>query len=128
MQFGELAALREAEWPRWAAECGLPYFPSCSPGWDATPRGAWHPSEPPDRFPWSPVVVDGSPAAFGAHVAAAEAFAATQCATHDGRPLEPATFLASWNEWTEGHAIEPAERAGDAWLAALPPRARLRRA
>ncbi|HYC76808.1 MAG TPA: glycoside hydrolase family 99-like domain-containing protein, partial [Planctomycetota bacterium] len=103
----------ESEWDGWARDCGLPYYPSVSPGWDATPRGVWHPDEPPDRFPWAPVVVDATPERFARHVAAAERW--TLAANGPGAPL----FIASWNEWSEGHAIEPSARDGDAWLRAL---------
>jgi hypothetical protein len=119
-EYDALVARREAEWPRWPVECGLPYFPSCARGWDARPRGVWHANASPDRFPWAPIVVGATPEKFGAHVAAAERFARTQRRTADGRALEPAVFLASWNEWTEGHALEPSEEHGEAWLAALP--------
>ena len=111
--YEELARLREAEWPQWETDCGLPYYPSAAAGWDATPRGVWHPDEPPHRFPWAPVVTDTTPERFGRHVAAAEAFATGRHG--DRAPV----FLASWNEWSEGHAIEPSAGYGDAYLRAI---------
>ena len=112
-RYDDLARRRESEWPSWAETTGLPYYPSVAVGWDATPRGVWHPDEPPDRFPWAPVVVDRAPASFARHVAAAEAYA---LARHG--PAAP-VMLASWNEWSEGHALEPSESDGDAYLRAL---------
>jgi hypothetical protein len=111
--YDELARRREAEWATWEAECGLPYYPSCAAGWDATPRGVWHPEEPPDRFPWAPIVTGATPARFGRHVAAAEEFSVSR------RGADAPVFLASWNEWSEGHAIEPSAACGDAYLRAL---------
>jgi hypothetical protein len=37
--------------------------------------------------------------------------------THD--EPDPLVFLASLNEWSEGHSIEPDQRFGMAWLDAV---------
>lgn len=111
--YEELALAREAEWPSWQTDCALPYYPSVAAGWDATPRGVWHPKEAPDRFPWAPIVTGASPARFARHVHAAESFTTAQHG--NGAPL----FVASWNEWSEGHAIEPSRDHGDAFLRAF---------
>ena len=111
--YAELAHLRESEWSDWERDCALPYFPAVAAGWDATPRGVWHPEEPPHRFPWAPVVTGASPERFGRHLAAAEDWTLR----HNG-PDAP-LFVASWNEWSEGHAIEPSQQHGDAWLRAI---------
>jgi len=109
--YGALAARRHTEWGRWAAEHPVPYFPSVSPGWDATPRGELQPTPRLERYPWSPVVTGESPERFEAHVAAAAAFLR-------GRPGAP-LFVASLNEWSEGHYLEPDERFGEAFFEAL---------
>jgi len=111
--YDELARRREAEWPGWQSDCALPYYPSVAAGWDATPRGVWHPKERPDRFPWSPIVTGATPARFARHLREAESWTTAQHG--DGAPL----FVASWNEWSEGHAIEPSRDHGDAFLRAL---------
>jgi hypothetical protein len=107
------ARRREGEWASFEEACGLPYHPSAAVGWDATPRGVFHPHEPPDRFPWAPIVTDATPERFARHAAAAERFAVER--RGGGAPF----FIASWNEWTEGHALEPCARVGDARLRAL---------
>lgn len=111
--YDDLARMREAEWPAWQTDCALPYYPSVAAGWDATPRGVWHPKEAPDRFPWAPIVTGATPARFARHLREAETWTTAQHG--DGAPL----FVASWNEWSEGHAIEPSRAHGDAFLRAL---------
>jgi hypothetical protein len=111
--YAELAERREAEWAGWAKDCALPYYPSVAAGWDATPRGVWHPHSTPDRFPWAPVVTGATPERFARHLRAAEDWTLAQHGA--GAPL----FVASWNEWSEGHAIEPSRSGGDALLRAL---------
>ncbi len=111
--YDALARQREAEWASWQDQCGLPYYPSVAAGWDATPRGVWHPHEAPDRFPWAPIVTGATPARFARHLATAERWTVAQHG--DAAPL----FVASWNEWSEGHAIEPSALHGEEWLRAL---------
>jgi hypothetical protein len=103
----ESAAARAAEWPALARSSGLPYFPSVSPGWDASPRGADFGVEKPRKYPWWPVVVGEHPDHF--HQALVRA-----------RDLRaPLTLIASWNEWSEGHYLEPDTRFGMEWLYAV---------
>ncbi len=113
----EACALRRSrEWPLTAARAGLPYHPSVAPGWDASPRGAdFGASAGPDRYPWSPVVTGEHPDRFRAAVARAVAFA-----RGGGRPAdEQLVFVASLNEWSEGHYLEPDTRFGLGWLEAV---------
>lgn len=92
---------------------GLPYMPSVSPGWDASPRGADFGPERPDRYPWSPVVVGSSPERFREALSRALTFESPVACP------DPLTFVASWNEWSEGHYLEPDVRHRMAWLEAL---------
>ena len=110
--YGRLASRRTAEWPAFLQEAGLPYFPSVSPGWDATPRGVMHGGRRVKRYPWWPVVVGGRPERFQKFLAAAIRFSEAT-----GKPH--LTFVASWNEWSEGHYLEPDERYGMGWLEAV---------
>jgi hypothetical protein len=101
---------RSLEWPIFSQETGLPYVPSVSPGWDATPRGCDYSNKRLDRYPWHPVVVDSSPRVFGDMLEKAAMHA------HGQSQADPMVMIASWNEWTESHCIEPGEREGDAYL------------
>lgn len=107
------AERRAGEWASFAARSGLPYLPSVAPGWDASPRGADFGPTRPDKYPWSPVVVGEHPELFQAALARAVRSAAAA-------PLEePLALVASLNEWSEGHYLEPDERFGDGWLRAV---------
>jgi hypothetical protein len=111
--YAEMAAKRAGEWERWGRESGLPYAPSVSPGWDASPRGADFGATRPDRYPWSPVVVGESPARFHDALERAVRFARGSGAS------EPLVMVASLNEWSEGHHLEPDTRFGTGWLEAV---------
>jgi hypothetical protein len=84
-----------------------------SPGWDASPRGADFGPARPDKYPWSPVVTGEHPDLFREAVRRAARFATGQGTS------DPLVFIASLNEWSEGHSIEPDERHGMAWLEAV---------
>ncbi len=105
-----VAMRRALEWQGYAERSGLPYFPSVSPGWDATPRGADFGDRRPDKYPWWPVVTGEHPEHFAAALGRARRFAPDPT-----RPI----FVASLNEWSEGHYLEPDTRFGHGWLEAL---------
>ncbi len=108
-----LTSRRQSEWEGLLRSARIPYFPSVSPGWDATPRGALHGGgRRVRRYPWWPVVVGGGPARFRDFLAAAVRFSRR-------RSDEAITFIASWNEWSEGHYLEPDETHGTGWLEAV---------
>lgn len=111
--YAERARASAAEWPRFARASALPYFPSVATGWDASPRGADFGDTRPDRYPWSPVVVGEHPERF--HEALARALRHARGSALD----EPLVFVASLNEWSEGHHLEPDTRFGLGWLEAL---------
>ncbi len=111
--FSTLAAQRASEWQGWAVATPLPYFPSVSPGWDATPRARLYARIRPDRYPWTPIVTGTSPEAFEQFVRAAARWTVGEHG--DTAPL----FVASWNEWSEGHILEPDQDYGHEWLGAL---------
>ena len=113
--YAERARARAAEWPVTQAQCGLPYHPSVAPGWDASPRGADFGAERPKKYPWWPVVTGEHPALFRAAVARAVAYA-RQSGLH---PDEQLVFIASLNEWSEGHYLEPDTRYGLGWIEAV---------
>jgi hypothetical protein len=107
------ARRRAGEWASFAGASGLPYMPSVSPGWDASPRGADFGPARPDKYPWSPVVVGEHPDRFREALVRAIAYARGSGAR------EPTVFVASWNEWSEGHTLEPDVRFGLGWLEAV---------
>ena len=97
------------------AECGAPYWPVVTQGWDVSARN--HPYEPwpPVRWqwPWGHVVTGNTPERFGELVRAARQFVAA-------RPSGPkAMVLNAWNEWTEGSVLLPTRDEGWAVLDAL---------
>lgn len=109
-----LAARRRArEWPSYAARSGLPYMPSVTTAWDASPRAADAGPERPGKYPWSPVVTGEHPRRFRRALARALDFARST------RPHDPLVFVASLNEWSEGHHLEPDTRFGRGWLEAV---------
>ena len=111
--YEERALLRAGEWAGYAARSGLPYMPSIAPGWDASPRALDLGPERPGKYPWSPVVTGESPARFEAALRRGVAFTAAH------GHADPLLFVASLNEWSEGHYLEPDERWGAGWLQAL---------
>lgn len=106
---------RVAQWPGIAAAAGLPYHPAVTPGWDASPRGADFGPSRPDKYPWSPVVTGEHPDRFRAAVARAVAYARASAPTSD----QALVFVASLNEWSEGHYLEPDTRFGTGWIEAV---------
>ena len=88
-------------------------MPSVAPGWDASPRAADFGKTRPDRYPWSPVVTGEHPDLFREALRRALAF-------RSPTPVEdPLVFVASLNECTEGHVLEPDTRFGNGWLEAV---------
>jgi len=109
--YAECALKREAQWPDFAERSGLPYMPSVAPGWDASPRAADFGRERPGKYPWSPVVTGENPARFKRALERALAF---------GQECDPPiVFVASLNEWSEGHYLEPDQRFGMGWMEAV---------
>lgn len=111
--YADCARRRADEWDSCARRSGLPYFPSVATGWDASPRAADFGPARPDKYPWSPVVVGEHPDRF--HEALSRALRHSRA----GQVDEPMVFVASLNEWSEGHYLEPDERFGMGWLEAL---------
>jgi len=107
------AERRAREWASYQDGSGLPYMPSVTPGWDASPRAADFGSERPSKYPWSPVVTGEHPDLFHEALRRAAAFTAAQ------GHADPLLMVASLNEWSEGHYLEPDERFGHGWLEAI---------
>lgn len=113
--YAERATASRRTWPSYAASSGLPYHPSLSPGWDATPRGADFGAERPNKYPWSPIVINTSPSLFQRAVESGIDYVRGAVPSTEQRLL----FLASLNEWTEGHYLEADVEDGFGWLEAV---------
>jgi hypothetical protein len=105
--YAERAAISAAKWSSFAERSGLPYHPSVAPGWDASPRGADFGATHPQKYPWWPIVTGEHPDRFREAVRRA-------CEATD-----ELVFVASLNEWSEGHYLEPDTRFGMGWLEAV---------
>lgn len=93
---------------------GVPNMPAVTVGWDATPRGdQTEPHEFGDAtsYPNSPVVVGSTPEAFQMHLI--EALRVAQALS------SPIVNISSFNEWSEGHALEPDDDFGSGYLDAV---------
>lgn len=109
--YREAASARAESWSQWSLGSGLPYMPSVSPGWDASPRAADFGGTRPDKYPWSPVIVGEDPELFSE---------ALGRATRHKVPLDDSlVMVASLNEWSEGHYLEPDSQHGEGWLKAV---------
>ncbi|MCR9244753.1 MAG: glycoside hydrolase family 99-like domain-containing protein [bacterium] len=111
--YGEYAALRAGQWQAFCEASGLPYMPAVATGWDASPRGADFGPKRPHKYPWSPVVTGEHPELFGHALQRAIAFR-SRVGIDD-----PLVLIASLNEWSEGHHLEPDTRFGNGWLEAV---------
>jgi hypothetical protein len=105
--YDTLVRERAAQWPQIAAAARLPYYPSVSPGWDASPRGADFGVTRPNKYPWWPIVTGEHPDRFRDAIARAVEYS------------DQLIHIASLNEWSEGHYLEPDTRFGEGWLEAV---------
>jgi hypothetical protein len=104
---------RVGEWREFANRSGLPYYPSVSPGWDATPRGRVEGKKPPKRYPYWPIVVNENPEDF-------KWFLKTGLDYNiENNRDSPIQFVTSLNEWSEGHYLEPDSHFGYGFLEAI---------
>jgi len=111
--YAEYATLRATQWSGFAERSGLPYMPAVATGWDASPRGADFGDARPDKYPWSPVITGEHPDLFAAALRRALAFRSPHAVD------DPLVLIASLNEWSEGHYLEPDTRFGTGWLEAV---------
>jgi hypothetical protein len=90
---------QEKVWKTILKTSPVKFFPSISSGWDASPRGSFIQGFKPKKFPWSPVVIDSNPNDFFRNLQL------TKQVFENNSNID--IHIASWNEWSEGHFIEP---------------------
>src|SRR5512142_3392262 len=93
----------------------MPYWPVVTAGWDCSPRWVKNVAFPPgaNGYPYTPIVVNGSPERFGNLAADAVAYVKSA-------KLRPAAIrVNAWTEWTEGSVLLPTTKYGTAYLDAL---------
>lgn len=112
--FNECARRRAAQWSHYQPATGLPYVPSITPGWDANPRAVDYGTEKPRKYPWSPIITGNTPENFAQFARDARRFACSESTMP-----HPMFMVSSWNEWSEGHYLEPDRKNGFAWLEAI---------
>lgn len=89
-------------WKTTRENIDVPFFPSCSVGWDDSPRFE----------DFACVAINRSPDQFERLVRAARHFVASD--SH-----EKLIYIAAWNEWTEDHVLLPDTYWGYSYLEAL---------
>ena len=97
-------------WSHIQQQTNIPFYPSVATGWDASPRGAHLQGFKIKKFPWAPVVIDSNPIDFKKNMEMASQWAKNKHVD---------IHVASWNEWSEGHYLEPDLRYGTAYLEEL---------
>lgn len=112
--FNKMATKRSEAWKHYEAETGLPYVPSVSPGWDANPRACDYGKEKEGKYPWSPIIINNTPQTFSNFLKDAIKFAQTLSTFP-----ESTCMISSWNEWSEGHYLEPDLKYKFEWLKAV---------
>jgi hypothetical protein len=88
-------------WGRAAQGYGVPYFPNVSMGWDSSPRGCQSDVYTLGKYPFLPIVIGNTPAAFRGALESVKK-------QLDSQPEARRIFnINAWNEWTEGSYLEP---------------------
>jgi len=94
------------------SQCGMPYNPNVTMGWDVSPRSVQSEIYENVGYPFTGVLY-GSPAQFEKALRNARDFALS------ARSTASMITLNAWNEWTEGSYLEPDELHGMGYLEAI---------
>ncbi|MGV8087131.1 MAG: glycoside hydrolase family 99-like domain-containing protein [Candidatus Woesearchaeota archaeon] len=113
----EFANRRVNEWSVIKSLSELPYIPSISTGWDATPRGVRVEKLTEGMiFPWSPIVLNNTPENFGNHIKQGLDFIKS---SNQKNTSNDVLHVCAWNEWSEGAYLEPDLKHGTGFLDAI---------
>lgn len=89
------------------------YTPNVSMGWDASPRCMQSDNFGLKDYPWTPVLVGNTPAAFKHALNEAKKF------LDQYNPKHKIVVINAWNEWTEGSFLLPEKKYGSDYLKAI---------
>jgi len=106
--YDNLIKRRLKDWREINKKSSVPFYPSISPGWDGSPRGVFLKDAIKYKrslYPWTPIIIHNNPNKFRLFAKAALGFSSYKY-----------LIIASWNEWTEGHYIEPDQKFGYKYL------------
>jgi hypothetical protein len=113
VEYAQVAQEMREFWAKTAAEFPVPYHPTVSMGWDASPRTNPALSFVSGHYPYFPVMVRNTPDAFEAALRLANEFLVS-------RPdPERVVIINAWNEWTESSYLEPDTVHGMTYLEAV---------
>ena len=103
-------------WSELASQFDVPYYPNVTMGWDASPRT--YQAGPFGNFgyPYTPSIVNNTPAAFKTALQAARDFLVERAPTQQAQQV---LSINAWNEWTEGSYLEPDTVTGMGYLEAI---------
>ena len=102
-------------WAEMRAQFSVPYYPNVTMGWDSSPRTYQDGPYGNYGYPYTPSLVNNTPAAFKTALRDADAF----LADHDSPQEQRILSINAWNEWTEGSYLEPDTVNGMGYLEAI---------
>ena len=111
--YAPYAASAVRQWERASRLYALPYYPNVMVGWDPSPRTAQDRPFARGDYPYTPILVGNTPAAFEGILRQARDFLATR------PPRERILTIYAWNEWAEGGYLEPDTLHGMGYLEAI---------
>jgi hypothetical protein len=97
--YDELLEPVSQQWKRIKSKVNTIYIPSVPCGWDSSPRGKESSNGDFLEYPWYPIVINNLPIGLLRYLTKALEFNKINGTRY--------ILVASWNEWSEGHYLEP---------------------